>query len=72
MERVRLAVEEHCRFILREVERDLGMPKTVVWIMLTENLNDPRVCEIDSEISHGRTEKFSLLIRPGQLRSYHR
>ncbi|XP_020299181.1 putative uncharacterized protein FLJ37770, partial [Pseudomyrmex gracilis] len=44
VERVRLAIEEDRRLTVRELESDLGIPKTTVWRILTENLAMARVC----------------------------
>lgn len=44
IERVRLAINEDRRLTVRELECDLGIPKTSVWKILTENLQMVRVC----------------------------
>lgn len=44
IDRVRLAIEEDRRLTVRELENDLGIPKTCVSRILTENLNMTRVC----------------------------
>ena len=44
IERVRLPIEEDRRLTVRELERDLGIPKTCVSRILTENLGITREC----------------------------
>lgn len=44
IERVQLAINEDRRLTVRELECDLGIPKTSVWKILTENLQMVRVC----------------------------
>lgn len=44
IERVRLAIMEDRRLTVRELESDLGIPKTIVWEILTEKLGMTRVC----------------------------
>ena len=43
IERVRLAIED-CRLTVRELESDLGIPKTCVSSIVTDNLGMTRVC----------------------------
>ncbi|XP_033224565.1 protein GVQW3-like [Belonocnema kinseyi] len=44
VERVRVAVEQDRRLNVRELEDELGIPKSTVWRILTENLGMTRVC----------------------------
>ena len=44
IERVRLAIEEDHRMTVRELEEDLGIPKPIIWEILTSNLQMKRVC----------------------------
>ena len=44
IERVRLAIEADRRFTLRELENDLGIPKTTIWEILNRILGMTRVC----------------------------
>ena len=41
---MRLAIEGDRRLTVRELENDLGIPKTTVWEIFTENLGMTRVC----------------------------
>ena len=42
--RVRLAIEDDRRLTVRELENDLGIPKTTVWEILNKILGMTRVC----------------------------
>ncbi|XP_018373096.1 PREDICTED: putative uncharacterized protein FLJ37770 [Trachymyrmex cornetzi] len=44
IERVRLAIEQDRRMTVRELEEELGIPKTIIWEILTSNLQMTRVC----------------------------
>lgn len=44
IERVRLAIEQDRRMTVRELEEDIGIPKTIIWEILTSNLQMTRVC----------------------------
>ena len=44
IERVRLAIEGDRRLTVRELENDLGIPKTNVWEILNKILEMTRVC----------------------------
>ena len=44
IERVRLAIEGDRRLTVRELENDLGIPKTTVWKILNKILGMTRVC----------------------------
>ena len=44
IERVRLAIEGGRRLTVRELENDLGIPKTTVWKILNKILGMTRVC----------------------------
>ena len=44
IERVRLAIEGDRRLTVRELENDLGIPKTTVWEILNKILGMTRVC----------------------------
>ena len=46
IERVRLAIEGDRRLTVRELENDLGIPKTTVWEILNAILGVTRVCEV--------------------------
>ena len=46
IERVRLAIGSDRRLIVREVENDLGIPKTTVWEILNKILGMTRVCTV--------------------------
>ena len=46
IERVRLAIEGDCRLTVRELENDLGIPKTTVWEILNKILGMTRVCAV--------------------------
>ena len=46
IERVRLAIEEDRRLSVRELENDLGIPKTTVWEILNKILGMTRVCAV--------------------------
>ena len=46
IERVRLAIEGDRRITVRELENDLGIPKTTVWEILNNNLGMTRVCAV--------------------------
>ena len=43
IERVRLAIEQDRRMTVWELEEDLGIPKTIIWEILTSNLQMTRV-----------------------------
>ena len=38
IERVRLAIEQDRHMTVRELEEDLGIPKSIIWEILTSNL----------------------------------
>ena len=44
IERVRLAIEDDRRSTVRELENDLGIPKTTVWEILKKILGMTHVC----------------------------
>lgn len=44
IEGMRLAIEQDRRMTVRELEEDLGIPKTIISEILTENLRMKRVC----------------------------
>ena len=44
IERVRLAIKDDRRLTVRELENDLGIPKTTVWEILNKILGMTRVC----------------------------
>lgn len=44
VERVRVAVEQDRHLTVRELEDELGIPKSTVWRILTENFGMTRVC----------------------------
>ena len=44
IERVRLTIEQDRYMTVRELEEDLGIPKTIIWEILTSNLQMTRVC----------------------------
>ena len=44
IERVRFAIEGDRRLTVRELENDLGIPKTTVWEILNKILGITRVC----------------------------
>lgn len=44
VERVRVAIEQDRRLTVRELEDDLGIPKSTIWRILTEHLAMTRVC----------------------------
>ena len=46
IERVRLAIEGNRRLTVRELENDLGIPKTTVWEILNKILGMTRVCAV--------------------------
>ena len=46
IERVRLAIEGDCRLAVRELENDLGIPKTTVSKILNKILGMTRVCAV--------------------------
>ena len=46
IERVRLAIEGDHRLTVRELENDLGLPKTTVWEILNKILGMTRVCAV--------------------------
>ena len=46
IERVRLAIEGDHRLTVRELENDLGIPKTTVWEHLNKILGMTRVCAV--------------------------
>ena len=46
IERVRLAIEGDRRLTVRELENDLGIPKTSVWEILNKILVITRVCVV--------------------------
>ena len=46
IERVRLAIEGDRRLTVRELENDLGIPKTTVWEILNKILGMTRVCAV--------------------------
>ena len=48
IERVRLAIEGDCLLTVRELENDLGIPKTTVWEILKKILGMTRVCAVTS------------------------
>ena len=48
IERVRLAIEGDRRLTVRELENDLGIPKTTVWEILNKILGMTRVCAVSS------------------------
>ena len=48
IERVRLAIESDRRLTVRELENDLGIPKTTVWEILNKILGMTRVCAVTS------------------------
>ena len=47
IERVRLAIEGDRRLTVRELENDLGIPKTTVWDILNKILRITRVCAVN-------------------------
>ena len=66
---MRLAIEGDRRLTVREIENDLGIPKTTVWEILNKILGMPRVCtkfisklltteqkDLRSEIAQGNLE----------------
>ena len=46
IERVQLAIERDRRLAVRELENDLGIPKTTVWEILNKILGMTRVCAV--------------------------
>ena len=46
IERVRFAIESDRRLTVRELENDLGIPKTTVWEILNKILEMTRVCAV--------------------------
>ena len=46
IERVRLAIEVDRQLTVRELENDLGIPKTTVWEILNKILGMTRVCAV--------------------------
>ena len=44
IERVRLVIEQDRRMTVRGLKKDLGMPKTIIWEILTSNLQITHVC----------------------------
>ena len=46
IERVRLAIEGERQLTVRELENDLGIPKTTVWEILNKILGMTRVCAV--------------------------
>ena len=46
IERVRLVIEGDLRLTVRELENDLGIPKTTVWEILNKILGMIRVCTV--------------------------
>ena len=46
IKRMRLAIEIDCRLTVRELENDLGIPKTTVWEILNKILGLTRVCAV--------------------------
>ena len=48
IERVRLAIESDRRLTVRELENDLGIPKTTVWVLLNKILGMTHVCAVTS------------------------
>lgn len=44
IEQVRLAIEKDRRLTVRELEDDLGLPKSTIWEIITSNLGMKRVC----------------------------
>ena len=46
IEQVRLAIEGDRRLTVRELENDLGIPKTTVWEILNKILGTTRVCAV--------------------------
>ena len=46
IERVRLAIEDDRRLTDRELENDLGIPKTIVWEILSKILGMIRMCVV--------------------------
>ena len=46
IERVQLAIEGDRRLTVRELENDLGIPKTTVWEILNKILGMTRVCAV--------------------------
>ena len=47
IERVRLAIEGDRRLTVRELENDLGMPKTTVWEFFNKILEMTRACAVN-------------------------
>ena len=41
---MRLAIEGDCRLTVRDLENDLGIPKTTVWEIVNKILGMTRVC----------------------------
>ena len=52
IERVRLAIEGDCRLTVRELENNLGIPKTTVWEILNKIL---RITRFDGVTGHFTT-----------------
>ena len=72
IQRVRLAIEGDRRLTVRELENDLGIPKTTVWEIFNKILGMTRVCakfisklltteqkDLHSEIAHDNLEMVS-------------
>ena len=60
IERVRLAIEGDRRLTVRELENDLGIPKTTVWEILNKILEMTRVCAVTgffTTITHQRIHR---------------
>ena len=61
IERVRLAIEGDRRLTVRELENDLGIPKTAVWEILNKILRMTRVCAVTgfyTTITHQRIHRI--------------
>ena len=68
IERVRLAIEQDRRMTVRELEEDLGIPKTIIWEILTPNLQMTHVCaKFISKLLSAEQKKLSLEIAQDNL-----
>ena len=68
IERVRLAIEQDRRMTVRELEEDLGIPKTIIWGILTSNLQMTRICaKFITKLLSAEQKKLGLEIAQDNL-----
>ena len=63
IERVRLAIEGDRRLTVRELENDLGIPKTTVWKILNKILEMTRVCAVTGFFTTITRQRIHRILR---------